>query len=376
MINAYILNEWKTNQGRLSVKIKTIYLLCIFILSAGVHCSDDDFTPAPDLSSLLNRMKLDQYTDVSYTMMEVGENGWDSYYYSLEDCKCINGDEFRILVLDQGSDNVMFFMEGGGAEWPGGGFSVQLTITDEISFKSTVDNNPLKDWNMIYVPYCDGSIHTGDNQLEYDGQMHYFWGMRNTSAGVALLRDLFPDPEKILVSGSSAGGFGTFIGWAIVKSQYLNTKTYILNDSGVGFWNPDDIETWNIIKDTWKIEQFIPRECSLCEGPVLTYLYQTFMDYDPQLRIGLFSSYRDGIISEFFLGMDSNDFKQQLLTITDNIHQAYPDRFKRFLIDTNTHTTYEILLPQGPNYEINGTSMFEWIGHLVNDDPSWQDLLE
>jgi len=41
-----------------------------------------------------------------------------------------------------------------------------------------------------------------------------------------------------------------------------------------------------------------------------------------------------------------------------------------------SHTTYEFLLPGGPRYAIRGTTLYEWIGQLINEDPAWRDLLE
>lgn len=29
--------------------------------------------------------------------------------------------------------------------------------------------NPLRDWNFVRVPYCNGSTHMGDNEADYDG---------------------------------------------------------------------------------------------------------------------------------------------------------------------------------------------------------------
>jgi len=147
-----------------------------------------------------------------------------------------------------------------------------------------------------------------------------------------------------------------------------------MDDSGTGFWNPDKPETWELLKETWNIK--IPDECVKCRGTIQTYLFELYMEYDPQVRIGLFSSYRDWIISRLFLGMEPDRFQETLLTVTDEIKADYPERFNRFFVQGNTHTTYEFLLPGGPKRAIRGTSLYQWIGQLVNDDPAWEDLLE
>lgn len=357
------------------------------------NCSDDNKTTMNDI---LSKMPFKDYLNINSVRTEPGDNGYTNYYFSTDNCKCITGGEFHVSVLgNQGSNNVMFFMEGGGAEWPvndvATGLAVQFTFTDNISFKSRDAENPLHDWNIIYVPYCDSSIHSGNNEMMYksagatEETMHYFWGMRDTIASINVMKKLYPNPDKILVTGSSAGGFGTYLGWAMVKYAFPKTKTYILNDSGVGFWNPDDLATWNIILNSWQIGALIPSECTKCKGTVMTYLYETYMDYDSQVRIGMFSSYKDKIISQWFLKMNQDKFKTVLMDVTGNIKKAYPKRFSRCFINSETHTTYpSTLLPgflfpysEGLNHKINGVSMYDWIGRLVNDDPAFEDdLLE
>jgi hypothetical protein len=319
-------------------------------------------------------MDVGKYIGLRHTRTKPGPNGYTYYYYDRADCRCTFGDEMRVAVHPGTENKVMLFMEGGGATWPGGGFAVPLNFPWDIGFKSFDPDNPLRNWSYVYVPHCDHSIHSGDNELMENGAMRYHHGLRQVSAAVTLMLDLFPNPEKILVAGSSAGGYGTYLGWAVVKSQYMDVDTYIMNDSGTGFWNPDDPASWEVIKEAWNIN--IPDDCTKCGGTVQTYLYEVYLDYDPQLRIGLFSSRRDWIISRFFLGMDQDRFEETLLAVTDEIHADYPGRFKRFLVQGMTHTTYEFLLPGGPHRAIRGTTLYDWIGQLVNDDPAWRDLLE
>ena len=341
---------------------------------------DDNDTSAGDddnldgLQDLFDEIDVSRYIGLQYESSSPGPNGYTYYTYSRDDCRCTFGTKMRVAVHPGTENKVMLFMEGGGATWPGGGFAVPLNYPWDIGFKSFDEDNPLHDWSFVYVPHCDHSIHSGDNQLMENGGMRYHHGLRQVSAAVTLMLDLFPKPEKILVAGSSAGGYGTYLGWAVVKSQYMDVNTYIMNDSGTGFWDPDNPETWEVIKEAWNIQ--IPEECFKCNGTIQTYLYELYLENDPQLRIGLFSSYRDWIISTWFLGMDQDRFAEVLMDVTDEIHADHPARFKRFFVKGMTHTTYEFLLPGGPHRAIRGTTLYDWIGQLVNEDPAWRDLLE
>lgn len=346
---------------------------------ADPETSPDDDSASPGLQvekleELFDEMGFEKYLDIRPVRQRPALNGYTRYFYSTDDMKCYDGSAMSVAVSEGDSNNVMFFMEGGGASWPGYYFSYAIDILFDISFKSRWPNNPLKDWNFVYVPYCDNSIHAGDSEtIELDREV-YHHGLRHTAAAAALMKELFPNPDKVLITGVSAGGFGTYMAWPIVKSLYMDTDTYVLSDSGVGFWNPEKPVTWETIQQGWNLR--IPSACEKCNGPVQTWLYELYMEYDPQVRIGLFTAYRDFIISRMFLQMSGVDFESMLMDITDQIKAEYPDRFGRFFIDGYTHTTYEFILPEGPRYQVDGVSLFEWIDMMVNDYPQWNDRLE
>ena len=314
------------------------------------------------------------YMDIKPISSKDAGNGYTKYFFSKDDIKCYDGAQANVSVSLGSSNNVMFFMEGGGAAWPGYTLAVEMDYIWDLGYKNRKDENPLKDWNFVYVPYCDLSIQAGDSTIEEDGKTVYHQGLRHVAAAVAIMKSLFPNPDKILVTGASAGAFGTYVGWPVVKSQFMNTKTYIMGDSGVGFFNPNVPETWQLIKKSWNLH--IPDDCTLCNGVVQTWLYDVYLRYDPQLRIGMFSSYRDVIISTWFLGMDQGEFQDLLMNVTDQIKDLHQDRYSRFFIKGESHTCYQMILPQGPNYEVNGVSLYQWIGRLVADDPQWVDELE
>ena len=92
--------------------------------------------------------------------------------------------------------------------------------------------------------------------------------------------------------------------------------------------------------------------------------------YDQKLKIGLYSSYEDEVISEEFLKMNPRKYKKHLKSSSGKINSAYPEKFKRFFIKGNSHCVEDF------EHEIKGTSLNEWIGQLITDDPGWKDLLE
>ena len=84
------------------------------------------------------------------------------------------------------SDNVMLYMQGGGACWDlntcftlksavhiEGGYGQSDFNTDIATLSGSylwqrVPQNPFKDVSWIYVPYCTGDLHDGANVMMYD----------------------------------------------------------------------------------------------------------------------------------------------------------------------------------------------------------------
>jgi hypothetical protein len=73
---------------------------------------------------------------------------------------------------------------------------------------------PFNGWNILYIPYCTGDAHTGDLERDYvtpDGRKIHAWhyGFLNVALDLLRARTLFPAPQRIVVSGDSAGAMGS-----------------------------------------------------------------------------------------------------------------------------------------------------------------------
>ena len=324
------------------------------------------------LISELKALNLDKYMGIKYSRHEPNWTDplWEMYYYNPNDCKCILGSDY-LVASSRGrrSKNVVFFLEGGGACWPDKDDCVKEITPDEVLDGRRII--PLLNWNHIYVPYCDGSVHMGDNTLDKDGNEkpdYWHWGLRTTSAAVTLMKELYPNPEKILIAGISAGGYGTIIAAMVIRLQFPRSKLYVLNNAGPGLWNPEDPATWELITKTWNINQFFPTNCQKCDDQLI-YLYEWMLERDSKLKVGLVTSYKDETISNSFLRMEPEDFKNFLIGTTDSIRERHPDTFKRFFIKGNRHGV--------PNeYQAKGVSLRKWLEYLVNDNEKWLDILE
>lgn len=97
------------------------------------------------------------------------------------------------------------------------GLNVMTNAIKEWGIGNAAQDNLFKDWTFIGVPYCNGDFHAGAGSKEYtalDGTVRtiYYEGYSNYRKLMEIVMDYIDDsPEQLLVTGSSAGGFGAAI---------------------------------------------------------------------------------------------------------------------------------------------------------------------
>jgi hypothetical protein len=322
---------------------------------------------------------FDRYADLEPVRHEANPDleQWVDYFYSTSDCKCVLGGEYFISVKDQypGSRNLMISLQGGGGCWPGMEECKEEVTRDDIYttwYTTELANALEEEWNEILIPYCDGSVYLGDSEVDYNGDGsvdHWHWGLRASTAGILLAKKNFPELDKIFITGCSAGGYGTFTVTRLVRHQYPGAKIYVLNESGPGLFNPDEPNTWKTIGQAWNSDLLIPAGCTSCEDQLI-YWYDTMLENDSNLRIGLYSSYEDEVVGEEYLAMTGEDFRELLLTSSGYLNEKYPDQFKRFFIAGDSHCVEE------HEYQIEGIRYWDWVLAFLTDNDLWMDLLE
>lgn len=350
-------------------------------LSAGADTAPIGFDAAA--TAELRQAGVDKYLG-QFTAAKVEKSSeGDVYTFTPSDDGpvCLYGDELRVSTREGSSEDLLIFLQGGGACWSDlcaanttSGFGIlPIGWTD-----SNPENNPaLAKFDVVFVSYCDGSVFSGDNVIyASDGSIERrHRGLANLSAGVDVARLRHPTPRRIVLAGASAGGYGTLLGATVVRLAYPHTPLYVVNDGGIGLTNPEDPSLYDAIADEWKVLQFLPASCGDCvKDGQFTGIVGWELDHDPSLRVGDFSSYQDGVIGGVFLGMEGPDFEHLLFEETDELHAAHPDRFQRFFVKGSGHTS--ILAGGYYNVSVQGQTLIEWTQAMLDGSDAWQDRLE
>lgn len=290
---------------------------------------------------------------------------------------CFRGAPYNASILDQGSDNLVIYLQGGGAC-----LSIICQATMEATprgvpklgvLDASDADNPVGSWNILYVPYCDGSVFGGDKDFTNpndatDVRQHH--GVRNFSAALDLALEHFPHPKKILLAGSSAGGWGTVFQRALVRAEYPDAELSVFDDAGIGLSVNSDF-----VADEWgSSARSRPPSCEACKtDPNLSPYVKWLLEHDPSTRVGDFSAWEDSVIMRFTFQTDPAAFRKTLADATAIPASAYPGRYKRFFIDGSMHTT---LLGAFHSTKIGDVTVAQWLGYMIDRDPRWVELLQ
>jgi cysteine-rich repeat protein len=303
-------------------------------------------------------------------------------YFEVPGTRCMNGSTAGFGVnYNPDSPNVMIYLEGGGACFSDTcdfmAFSIPFVPPADGIFSRSNDANPVKDWTMIYVPYCTGDIHAGDAEQMLGGQLRQFRGYSNITKYLEQWVPSFP-AERLLLTGISAGGFGAALNATQVADAYgEGLELTVIDDSGPPLSNdviPPCLQT--IFRDTWNLDETILAACDTCDpNDFATGLIAHVLENYPNIRFGLFSNTADAIISTYMgAGWSNGQYDNcegipvavPALTYTEDllaIRALHETEASSFYVLGFGHTVLRL----GFNLTVvDGTSVPEWIAAVLD----------
>ena len=197
---------------------------------------------------------------------------------------CGNGSEYKIFVnYHEGAKDLMVMLEPGGACWDFDTCSGKAPlgaahpdgVPDDLMYDPLTKNlsplirrdydGPTKDWNMVFIPYCTGDVHTGNNVITYadpngvepDLEFHHN-GHNNVMAATQWMSDNFPGLDRLFVTGCSAGGAGSLINYHFFRQGIDAKRGYLMDDSGPIF--PSDGPSGplhDMIRSSWNVDSVL-----------------------------------------------------------------------------------------------------------------------
>jgi hypothetical protein len=341
--------------------------------SGGAGAASSSSTGKPDLAAFEATGLTKYLGKAKPAEMEVNGDETSYLFNEADGPVCLRGGRFGMATRDSGSSDLVIYLQGGGS-CTNALCRATETANPQIPKYGVLNaadaDNPVAGWNVVYSPYCDGSLHFGDSDIPDQNRKHH--GLRNVSASLDVAKEKFPKPRRVLLTGASAGGYGTIWITALVRLIYPDAELYVFNDAGIAISNPESADGFRGVLGEWGADKFIPESCEPCKsGPHLTPWMTWNLQHDPSLKLGMFSAYEDSVISGTFLMLDSQVFKKALLDETAKVVDAAPARAKRFLVSGTQHTVGDL-----QKTAVGDVSVSKWLQEMLDQDQSWDNVLQ
>jgi hypothetical protein len=287
------------------------------------------------------------------------------------------------LGVSRGSEEVLLYLAPGGACWsatqcdasPGPFRAADLALAEQAVLRGSIldrqlAGNPFARWTLVVIPYCTGDVHAGDKVQTYGGQTWRHRGRPNVDAAVDWIDANLPRPTRIVVAGSSAGGFGALLAYDVVRARWPSgeaplVSAGLLDDSGPTF-EPSTASTpgldpalTNAWWDAWNLASTVTPLCPGCKSD-LSQIWTVLSGKYPQDLMALLSSTNDPTIEGFF-GLLPLDFSPALASLTTKLDALPAQNVAVFRTATSGHA----LLLSPASYSASGRSLLSWLDPIA-----------
>lgn len=305
---------------------------------------------------------------------------------------CSRGTEFAYFVKQGDPKRVVVDFQGGGACWD----EFTCSVADAI-FQPDIENiragvrggyakgiydqgngdNPFKGWTHVIVPYCTGDVHWGDNtQIYAPGQdsevtIHHRGGL-NSQTALDWVYENIPTPDTAVVTGCSAGGYGSIVWGAHVMEHYPEARVVQLADSAAGIITDTFFEE---AFPSWQIQKAFPTWISALEAGLddprslnLAKIYGAIGNHYPDRIVAQYNTAFDDNQTFYFQalgGGDANEWSANMATMVEEAESLAPN-FHAYIAPGERHC----ILPFDEFYEteVGGVRLPDWVRSLIEDD--------
>ncbi len=320
-----------------------------------------------------------------------GANAWQ--WLDGDGMRCRDGSRTGFgLRRAPGSPELLIYLQGGGAcydflscllnpsRFGGNDFARFVSQQGQAgAFDRSRPENPFRDWNVIFVPYCTGDVHSGNAPNTFIlglFQLQDFVGYRNMEAMLSRIDGEASRARQVVLAGGSAGGFGTVGTYGLTAERLAPAPVDFLDDSGPvppddGVLAPGTQRRW---RNTWDLDEALPpgcADCSLPNGDGLENVLPYYAAQNPARTFGLLSYREDAVIRAFFgladpgcgsggsCSVSGPAFEDALF----GIRPTLPSNAGTYYVEGEAHTF--LLDPAFYTATVDGIPLTSWAAALV-----------
>jgi hypothetical protein len=378
-----------------------VFILFVFMMISNSFAEGQNFnTLLPDIPEVFTEIDpAVEYPNFKYKGLKPGCANCPPT--QSEDGELISYDpKFSFFVRGGNSNNLVIYFQGGGACWDSMNCLYAHTYYEEVPpiemFANTkgmgifdTDNprNPFKEWSFVYIPYCTGDIHWGANDQTYEDYLDLIpgvdsWtiqhrGFVNFQVVLKWIKDNFTGPDKIFVTGSSAGGYGAILGFPYIKEAFPLSRVYVLGDGANGVVGEDfkekSISNWNIQLPKWIFKKGYTPDLTIAD--IYTKIaaryplsklaqYTTAWDWNQTFFYNVMRNLEDPIKWGDYSSVWC-DWHDQMLGYTHETAEKAPNY--RYYIAAGTVHTILMTSPEFYNEKSAGVTFVDWVNAMVGN---------
>jgi hypothetical protein len=298
------------------------------------------------------------------------------------DCMCADGSPYTFSTRSGDPSKVMVYFQGGGAC-----FSEEACDFDTGTYKPTTgpddnpsnDNdgiwdvsnpaNPFNDWTVVFMPYCTGDIHRGNAEAVYSDTLTVqHRGGVNARHAVDFVSAELPMAERILVTGSSAGGVPTpWIG-GLLADEFPDADAAALADSSGGYARNPEVS--RAIGGIWGIPDALPdwpEIAGLPDGEVTPPdLFKYAGLHAPSLRLARFDHGWDDLQAESAAVAGLSGGVREVLDVNESLSEDAGVDLDVYVAAGTEHS----ILDRNEMYSLvtDGVPFIDWLTSFVDGE--------
>ncbi|MGQ9888118.1 MAG: pectin acetylesterase-family hydrolase [Aggregatilineales bacterium] len=305
------------------------------------------------------------------------------------DTVCSNGTPYQFFARPADPEKLLVFFNGGGACWFAQICDVASGQITYVPFADLPQNtpetgggifdldnpeNPFADYSMVFVPYCTADVHLGGGPTVYEipasdsapaREVAIFHnGFANAMAALNWVFDNFDAPDKIFVTGSSAGAIPSPIYTGIIAERYPEAAIVQLGDGAGGYRSRQS----QVVFNAWHTLDILPDWPELAGETADTLTFEDFYiaaaKRHPDIMFAQYNTAEDEVQYTFLglLGETDVSLSEKIEANLADI-AAEVDNFRYFTAGGTVHTI--LRLPQFYTFAANGVRVRDWVAALA-----------
>lgn len=316
---------------------------------------------------------------------DAGTGGWQTVAGGPGTGCATDATPFEFYVHEGDTRRIALYFQGGGACWN----SRNCGLDGRRMFENAIDDgdrpwisaqrtgifdltnpaNPLRDFTIVFVPYCSADIHMGLGTVRYetaDGKhlnVHHR-GLANSQRALDWTAERYRDPKVLFVAGGSAGAIPSPIFASQLARRHPRAKVVQIGDGAGGYRTTHLAATLEI----WNATRALKHDPLYRNIDVGTATFEQFYVHASPLKnlqLAQINSVEDRV-QLIFLAELGHQVTTLAPLLSGNLAEirATNSKFRTYTTPGTLHTILQ--RPEFYATTVDNVPLSKWVGDLVN----------